>query len=75
MGFSSAPTQREDKHADGHGQDKHEEHVESILVLSTRLGCSIKDEPIPVEVIVREELEEKAISPNNLWIKLTFPCL
>ncbi|MGK0306854.1 MAG: outer membrane receptor for ferrienterochelin and colicins, partial [Gammaproteobacteria bacterium] len=45
-------------HQDGHGDDeKHHEHdegVESILVLSTRLGRSVNDEPIRVEVIVRE---------------------
>jgi outer membrane receptor protein involved in Fe transport len=58
-------------HQDGHGDDeKHHEHdevVESILVLSTRLGRSVNDEPIRVEVIVREELEEKAIMrPGNI---------
>jgi hypothetical protein len=34
--------------------------VETILVLSTCFGRSVNDEP-RVEIIVREELEEKAI--------------
>jgi outer membrane receptor for ferrienterochelin and colicins len=36
-------------------------------VISTRLGRSVNDEPIRVEVINREELEEKAIMrPGNI---------
>ena len=54
----------DDKHHDEHG---HDDDVESILVMSTRLGRSINDEPIRVEVINREELEEKAIMrPGNI---------
>lgn len=52
------------KHHDEHG---HDDDVESILVLSTRLGRTINSEPIRVEVINREELEEKAIMrPGNI---------
>lgn len=53
-----------DNHQDHH---EHGEEVESILILSTRLGRMISDEPIRVEVINREELEEKAIMrPGNI---------
>jgi outer membrane receptor protein involved in Fe transport len=64
---------QKDEQKDEHGDEKHEDHhehdeeVESILVLSTRLGRSVNDEPIRVEMIVREELEEKAIMrPGNI---------
>ncbi len=56
-----------DEHGDDETHHEHDEGVESILVLSTRLGRSVNDEPIRVEVIVREELEEKAIMrPGNI---------
>jgi hypothetical protein len=46
---------------------EHDEGVESILVLSTRLRSSVNHEPIRVEVTVPEELEEKAIMrPGNI---------
>ena len=54
----------EDEHDDEHG---HDDHIESILVLSTRLGRSVNDEPIRVEVINNEELQEKAMMrPGNI---------
>lgn len=57
-----------DEHGDDDNHhDHHDDEVESILVLSTRLGRMINDEPIRVEVINREELEEKAIMrPGNI---------
>ena len=47
--------------------DEHHDEVESILVTSTRFGRSINDEPVRVEIVNREELEEKAIMrPGNI---------
>ncbi|WP_371193619.1 TonB-dependent receptor plug domain-containing protein [Glaciecola sp. SC05] len=69
---AAANEQGDDKHEDNHEHehDSHHEHgdeFESILVVSTRLGRSANDEPIRVEVINREELEEKAIMrPGNI---------
>ncbi|MFT4653308.1 MAG: outer membrane receptor for ferrienterochelin and colicins [Patiriisocius sp.] len=60
------PVDEEDHHHDHHN-DHHDDDVESILVLSTRLGRSVNDEPIRVEVINSEELQEKAIMrPGNI---------
>ncbi|GAB56814.1 iron complex outermembrane recepter protein [Glaciecola punicea ACAM 611] len=57
-------------HDDGHDDDSDEHHhdeTETILVTSTRIGRSINSEPIRIEVINREELEEKAIMrPGNI---------
>lgn len=51
---------------DEHAHDHHDE-VETILVTSTRIGSSINDEPIRVEVINSEELQEKAMMrPGNI---------
>ena len=51
---------------DDHKHD-HEDDIESILVVSTRSGRAMNDEPIRVEVINREELQEKAIMrPGNI---------
>ncbi len=52
-----------DNHAHEHDHDK----VETILVTSTRLGRTVNTEPVRIEVINREELEEKAIMrPGNI---------
>lgn len=54
------------EHHDDHN-DGHHDEVETILVISTRLGRSASDEPIRVEVINSEELQEKAIMrPGNI---------
>ena len=53
-----------DEHAHGHG---HGDSMDTITVVATRLGRAVDDEPIRVEVIVREEIEEKAIMrPGNI---------
>jgi len=61
---------KHDDHSDEHGHSDEHEHghgVEKILVLSTRLGRAVSDEPIRVEVINTEELTEKAIMrPGNI---------
>ncbi len=52
--------QHHDEHGHGHSMD-------TIKVVATRGGRSASDEPIRVEVIVREEIEEKAIMrPGNI---------
>jgi len=41
--------------------------MDSILMVATRVGRALDDEPVRVEVIVREEIEEKAIMrPGNI---------
>lgn len=58
-----------DDGSDGEHRDEHahDDEVESILVMSTRLGRTVSNEPIRVEVINREELEEKAMMrPGNI---------
>ncbi len=59
-------------HGDGHeeGHDDHHGHghsVDTLKVVATRVGRAVADEPIRVEVIPREEIEEKAIMrPGNI---------
>lgn len=49
-----------------HGHDEATE-VEDIIVQATRSGRRIQDEPIRVEVIGREEIEEKLLmTPGNI---------
>lgn len=48
----------------GHGDDHHED---VIIVRATRTGRGVEDQPVRVEVINREEIEEKAIMrPGNI---------
>jgi outer membrane receptor for ferrienterochelin and colicins len=50
----------EDEHGHGHSLD-------AVEVVATRVGRSASDEPVRVEIIVREEIEEKAIMrPGNI---------
>ncbi len=50
----------EHAHAHGHGDDV-------IIVRATRTGRGVEDQPVRVEVINREEIEEKAIMrPGNI---------
>ena len=47
--------------------EENEEEVEEIIVQGTRTRRRIQDEPIRVEVIVREEIEEKLLMrPGNI---------
>ncbi len=63
----SISDEKSEEHSEDHQDDDHHEEIESILVSSTRLGRSMNDEPIRIEVINREELEEKAIMrPGNI---------
>jgi len=59
------PVQQE--HEEGEAHDEHEEEAEEIIVQGTRTRRRIQDEPIRVEVIVREEIEEKLLMrPGNI---------
>lgn len=49
-----------------------EEEVEEVIVQSTRSGRRVQDEPIRVEVINREEIEEKILMrPGNVAMLLS----
>ncbi len=49
-----------------------EEEVEEVVVQATRTGRRVADEPIRVEVIVREEIEEKVLmAPGNISMLLS----
>ena len=54
----------------GHHDDDHQDEateVEDVIVQATRSGRRIQDEPIRVEVIGREEIEEKLLmTPGNI---------
>ena len=41
----------------GHGDEGHGHSLDAVEVVATRVGRSASDEPIRVEVIVREEIE------------------
>ena len=48
-------------------EDDEEAEIESILVTATRTGNLVRDEPIRVEVVPQEEVEENlTIQPGNL---------
>jgi iron complex outermembrane receptor protein len=50
-----------------HQEEGEEEDQEEIIVQGTRTGRRIQDEPIRVEVITREEIEEKLLMrPGNI---------
>ena len=54
-------------HADPENDDAESEEMESIPVTATRTGNLVRDEPIRVEVVPQEEIEENlTIQPGNL---------
>jgi len=62
-------TTTEPEHADEQGGHDHDEAEEesAIIVQGTRLGRRLQDEPLRVEVIAGEEIEEKALMrPGNI---------
>ncbi|WP_231736595.1 MULTISPECIES: TonB-dependent receptor plug domain-containing protein [Sphingobium] len=67
LGMSSVPARAQTAaQAEDHGQDEAEEG-EDIVVQATRTGRRVQDEPIRVEVINREEIEEKLLmTPGNI---------
>ncbi|MGI5309867.1 TonB-dependent receptor plug domain-containing protein [Rheinheimera sp. WS51] len=61
----SVRSEHEDEHKDEH--DHHDEEVETIIVQATRSGRIADEQPIRVELINREEIEEKAaMRPGNI---------
>lgn len=58
----------EDEHHEGEAHDEHDhKKLETVIVTATRSGRAVNDEPVRVEVIGREEIEEKAIMrPGNI---------
>ena len=56
-----------DDHAQAEAKAEHGEENHEIIVQGTRSGRRVQDEPIRVEVIAGEEIEEKAIMrPGNI---------
>ncbi|SDL82359.1 iron complex outermembrane recepter protein [Maricaulis salignorans] len=53
---------------EGDAHDHEGEHEDDVIVVrATRTGRNVEDDPVRVEVIVREEIEEKAIMrPGNI---------
>lgn len=50
-----------------HGHDDEDEEVEEIVVQATRSSRRVQDEPVRVEVVGREEIEEKLLmTPGNI---------
>jgi iron complex outermembrane receptor protein len=57
----------EHEHDGSRAHEEHEGEAEEIIVEGTRTRRRIQDEPIRVEVIVREEIEEKLLMrPGNI---------
>lgn len=57
---------KKDHDDDHHGEDAHKT-LDTVIVRATRSGRAVNDEPVRVEVIGREEIEEKAIMrPGNI---------
>src|SRR6476620_3269415 len=55
-----------------HAQDADDEDSQEIVVQGTRTGHNLNDEPIRVEVIVREDIEEKQMmTPGNVAMMVT----
>jgi iron complex outermembrane receptor protein len=64
-----APAAQAQERADGkeEQEEAHEEESEEIIVQGTRTRRRVQDEPIRVEVITREEIEEKLLMrPGNI---------
>jgi iron complex outermembrane receptor protein len=71
MAAASAQAQKtaapQHEHEGAEAQGENEEEAEEIIVQGTRTRRRIQDEPIRVEVIVREEIEEKLLMrPGNI---------
>ena len=55
----------------GHLHDHHAEEIEEIIVQATRSRRRVQDEPIRVEVLSQEEIEEKLLMrPGNISMML-----
>jgi outer membrane receptor for ferrienterochelin and colicins len=64
---SALAQEPEQEHAEEHVGEHAEEGSEVVVVQATRSGRRVQDEPIRVEVIVQEEIEEKLLmTPGNI---------
>lgn len=65
--FSAALWPASTVFAQDYGQDDHDEEVEEIVVQATRSSRRVQDDPVRVEVVGREEIEEKLLmTPGNI---------
>jgi len=65
LSATASPVLAQEVHDDDHHDEATE--VEDVIVQATRSGRRIQDEPIRVEVIGREEIEEKLLmTPGNI---------
>lgn len=67
--FSLDPDDEHSDHADHHHAEDHGHgHGDDVIIVrATRTGRGVEDQPVRVEVINREEIEEKAIMrPGNI---------
>lgn len=64
----TTPSENEERdNHDDHTEDGHEKTLDTIIVQATRSGRLLQDEPMRVEVIDQEEIEEKALMrPGNI---------
>ncbi|HZF97030.1 MAG TPA: TonB-dependent receptor plug domain-containing protein, partial [Pseudoxanthomonas sp.] len=63
----SPAARAQDAHTDEHGHDDEAVELDAVVVESTRSGRRISEEPIRVEVIRQEEIEEKLLmTPGNI---------
>jgi outer membrane receptor for ferrienterochelin and colicins len=66
LAASSSQTAAQEAHADSEVEHA-EAEAEEIIVQATRSGRRVQDEPVRVEVIGREEIEEKLLmTPGNI---------
>ncbi|MDQ3287601.1 MAG: TonB-dependent receptor [Pseudomonadota bacterium] len=62
-----APVIAQEKHSDEHDHEQEAVELDAIVVESTRSRRRVSEEPIRVEVIQQEEIEEKLLmSPGNI---------
>lgn len=62
---------QEDEHEQDHAHSHEEEAMEEIIVQATRSRRRVQDEPIRVEVLAGEEIEEKLLMrPGNISMML-----
>lgn len=67
LAFSAAATSQADVEVHGH----HDEEIEELVVQATRSRHRLQDEPIRVEVLSQEEIEEKLLMrPGNISMML-----
>lgn len=71
VGIGAAATPHQEVHGEDHadedGHHDHSEGADEIVVTATRSGRAVNNEPVRVEVVTAEEIEEKALMrPGNI---------